>query len=108
MTSHENARDTVYNDLSDEEAQKWISKLYKHATKSLSAPTTWAGWKHIPSTYVLCGQDHAIPAEAQEMMINRDSANFNVVRFEHASHSPFLSMPKETADVIRKAAGEVV
>ena len=106
MTSHENAREIFYNDLSDEEAQKWISKLNKHATQSFYAPATWAAWKNIPSTYLWCGLDNAVPPPGQDAFISQEGANFNVVKFENASHSPFLSMPKETADVIRRAAGE--
>jgi pimeloyl-ACP methyl ester carboxylesterase len=108
MTSHEDAREIFYNDLSDSEAQKWVSKLNRHATKSFEAPCTWAAWKHIPSTYLYCGKDNAVTPAGEEAMINQPGANFRVVRFEEASHSPFLSMPKETADVIRRAAGEKI
>jgi pimeloyl-ACP methyl ester carboxylesterase len=106
MTASSQAHEIFYNDLSDEEVQKWTSKLNKHATKSFEAPCTYAAWKHIPSTYLFCGKDNAVTVPGQEALISQPGANFNVVRFENASHSPFLSMPKETADVIREAAGE--
>ena len=108
MTSEEQAHDIFYNDLSEEDAQKWISKLNKHATQAFEAPCTWAAWKHIPSTYLFCGRDNAVTVAGQEALISQPGANFDVVRFEDASHSPFLSMPKETADVIRRAAGEKI
>jgi hypothetical protein len=106
MTSHAEAREIFYNDLPEDEAIKWIAKLQKQATKSFDSPSTSAAWKYIPSTYVLCGKDNAIPIEGQEYFINQDGANFKIERLDEASHSPFLSMPKETADAIRRAAGE--
>lgn len=61
--------------------------------------------------FVLCTQDHAIPPGMQRKMIdqilkpgNTDVEVYNL----DASHSPFLSMPKTMADVIRKADGEYV
>ncbi|KIW04292.1 uncharacterized protein PV09_04588 [Verruconis gallopava] len=101
-----NPRDVFYNDLSDSEAALWISELRKQATKSFVAPTTYAAWKHIPSTYVICERDNAFPSFAQEMLVSQQGAKFNVIRFEDSGHSPFLSKPQETAKVIRKAAGE--
>jgi pimeloyl-ACP methyl ester carboxylesterase len=108
MTSDTEAHDIFYNDIPKEEADKWIAKLNKQATKSFGDPCTYAAWKHIPSTYILCGKDNAIPIQAQELFIGQDGADFKTERFENASHSPFLSMPKETADAIKRAAGEKV
>ena len=97
------ARETFYNDLSDDEARMWISKLNKQATQSLLQPATWAAWRHVPSSYLVCGKDNAIPAFLQDMMIAQEGANFDVTRFEDCSHSPFLSRPEETAEFIRSS-----
>lgn len=67
----------------------------------------YAAWKHIPSTYMVCEKDNALPLFAQEAMIAHPDANFKVERCG-ASHSPFLSMPDFTAEVVRRAAGERV
>lgn len=108
ITATTQAREIFYSNLPDAEAAHWISKLQRQSLKTFVAPAGWAAWKHIPSTYVVCGQDRAIPVLAQEGIISQEGAKFEVVRFEDANHSPFLSMPKETADVIRRAAGEKV
>ena len=65
----------------------------------------YAAWKHIPSTYLVCEQDNAVPLAAQEALISQPGAQFRVERCP-ASHSPFLSMPDLTAEVVRRAAGE--
>jgi len=95
-----------YNDIPKEKAGECIANLQHQSVKSFSSPQTYAAWKYIPSTYLICEDDMAIPAVAQEAMATQPGANMTIERLK-ASHSPFLSKPKETADVIRRAAGEV-
>lgn len=87
-----------------EEAKRHIKPM---PSTCFCSAASYAAWKHIPSTYLVCENDNAIPLQAQEMMIGQPGANFTVERCA-ASHSPFLSMPDFTVDVIRRAAGEKV
>jgi hypothetical protein len=66
---------------------------------------TYAGWRDIPSTYLYCLQDQAIPIEAQRGMVAESGVQFRTETFD-ASHSPFLSMPDKVAAAVRKAVGE--
>lgn len=66
---------------------------------------TYPAYKHIPSTYLLCEKDNAIPLAAQEGMLAGTDVKFDVERCA-AGHSPFLSMPEFVAEVVRRAAGE--
>jgi pimeloyl-ACP methyl ester carboxylesterase len=50
----------------------------------------------VPSTYVISGQDRAVPPPAQEAM----SARAGTVHRLPASHSPFLSRPDEVAEIV--------
>lgn len=62
----------------------------------------------IPSWYLLCEDDLAIPAIAQEMMatgMKEAGGDVQVERIK-SSHSPFLSQPDVVVDWIRRAAGE--
>jgi hypothetical protein len=59
-------------------------------------PISGAPWRHTPSTYVVCSRDRSVHPGLQEHMAGRCT---NVVRLD-TDHSPFLSMTKETADVI--------
>jgi len=99
------SNDIFYRDIPKEEAQKWTDKLQYHATKTFHSPQTYTAFKHIPSTYLICEDDQAIPAIVQEMMSSHEGGLWTVERLK-TSHSPFLSKPKEAADVIRRAAGE--
>ena len=55
-----------------------------------------APWRQIPSTYVLCEQDQAIPVEGQRHMAT-NTTNRIVL---DTDHSPFLSRPEDTAHIL--------
>jgi pimeloyl-ACP methyl ester carboxylesterase len=61
-----------------------------------------APWRTIPSTYVVCTQDNAIPVELQRDVFAPRAEQ--VVELE-ASHSPFFSQPEAVADILVQAAG---
>ena len=60
-----------------------------------------AAWQSLPSTYLICDEDRAVPPPAQEAM----SARAGTVRRVAASHSPFLSRPDDVAEVVLQALG---
>jgi pimeloyl-ACP methyl ester carboxylesterase len=60
-----------------------------------------AAWKTIPSWYLVCTEDHMIPPPAQEFLAERMKAT---VRSVASSHSPFMSHPKDVAEIIALAA----
>ena len=100
-------KELFYNLCTPEQAEEHASQLQLISTAAFSTKTTYAGWKHIPSTYLICKNDNAIPPEAQEAMAAQPGANFEIVRCE-ADHSPFLCMPDFTTTFIRHSAGEKV
>ena len=98
-------KDIFYNLCPPEVAEENIAQLVLFAKGTFESKPTYSAWKHIPSTYLVCENDHAIPLAAQEAMISQEGAKFDVVRCS-ADHSPFLSMPDFTAEFVRRAAGE--
>jgi pimeloyl-ACP methyl ester carboxylesterase len=90
-----------YNDCSDEVAAEAAAQLQPQTRESFSQPVTEVGWRDVPTTYVICERDHAIPVPAQEMLSQRAGA----VRRLDASHSPFLSKPDEIVEIIAELAG---
>ncbi|KAK3629705.1 hypothetical protein LTR56_017135 [Elasticomyces elasticus] len=94
-----------YNDCTPEQAETARKDIRPQSTLCFLNPLTYAAWKHIPSTYLVCEKDNAMPLAAQEGMIRQQGANFTVERCS-ASHSPFISKPDLTAQVVRRAAGE--
>ncbi|HZP30097.1 MAG TPA: alpha/beta hydrolase, partial [Acidimicrobiia bacterium] len=53
-------------------------------------------WRTIPSTYVVCTNDAALPPAAQRMMAKRADT---VVEWP-TDHSPFLTRPAELAALV--------
>jgi hypothetical protein len=102
--------EAFYNDVPEKESKYWFSLVKTHAAGSIAAKATGAAWKVIPTSYLLCEEDLAIPPGRQEEMI-RDAksvgAEIDVTRIK-SSHSPFLSKIDETAQWVRRVAGEKV
>lgn len=92
-----------YHDVPEQMTQRAIDNLgglpLAHA---LSFPSKVA-WREIPTAYIICEDDRAIGKSGQERMINAVKAEGVDVETTSlkASHSPFLSMPGETAKAIR-------
>ena len=93
-----------YNDAAPQDAEDAASKLESMARGGWTIPPVsgYAAFKHIPSTYIKCLQDQALPVFVQELFIQQESALFDVQELD-AGHSPFLSMPRETAEIVARA-----
>jgi pimeloyl-ACP methyl ester carboxylesterase len=90
--------DVFYGDVESAIAEQAAAQLWKYQSfPSVSQPLTRVAWKTIPSTYIVCESDNAIPSFAQEQWAQRAD---KVLRI-NTSHSPFLSRPTELAQLIR-------
>jgi pimeloyl-ACP methyl ester carboxylesterase len=74
---------------------------------------TYAGWKHMPSTYVRADGDRGYlsPTVVDAMLQKAREAvptSFDVEERTDAGHLFMLSRPEWFADVLRRAAGEKV
>ncbi|WP_101947313.1 alpha/beta hydrolase [Mycobacterium sp. 3519A] len=87
-----------YHDVEDRTATQAVAQLGYQRYTAMQQQVTETAWRTIPSTYVICEGDNAIPVAAQEMMAK--NAN-DVLRIE-TSHSPFLSQPEALAQLIRR------
>jgi pimeloyl-ACP methyl ester carboxylesterase len=100
-------RELFYNDLSEEEGEYWVSKLQPHSLDAFRthAELTYTGWMDVPNVYVLTTNDKTHPIEVQEMIVKMatDAGAEVECRRISASHSPMLSKPKETAEIIEEA-----
>jgi pimeloyl-ACP methyl ester carboxylesterase len=100
-------KEIFYNDLDKKTADEWVNALEPHSYQTFYSPLTYAAWKHVPSTYLYCLQDVAIPLHIQKMMVEETAKGVDFKTDTlNAGHSPFLSMPEEMAKSIRRAAGE--
>jgi pimeloyl-ACP methyl ester carboxylesterase len=96
LTPHE----IFYGDVEPDVAAAAVGRLRPQSYSVASDQLTGAAWKTVPSTYVVCENDNAIPVFAQEAMAQRAG---HVERLP-ASHSPFLSHPAELTALIEAAA----
>jgi len=98
---------TFFSGLDAGIQKSMIEKLESHSWGPFITKTTYAAYRDIPSTYLICENDNVIPVFAQEMMVKTPGSLFKVERCA-AGHFPTLALPKFTADVIIRAAGDVV
>lgn len=93
-----------YADLEPPVAARAAARLKPQSMACLGAVLTAAAWRELPSSYLICEQDQALPVPAQEMM----SARTHIVERLASSHSPFLSHPGEVAAFLARAADRAV
>lgn len=89
--------EVFYADVHPDKARSAADRLGHHSLAAFGQPLLRAAWRTIPSTYVVCERDAAIPVGAQEAMSERAR---RVLRMP-TSHSPFLSRPAQLAGVLR-------
>lgn len=102
-------RDIFYNDLPEDEVEMLSATLKTHSYRTFLSEVTVAPWKYVPSTYLYCLRDEAIPFAFQKVMVEQFAEGYDIkTETLDASHSPFWSRPKEVAAAIRRAAGDRV
>jgi pimeloyl-ACP methyl ester carboxylesterase len=85
-----------FNDCSPEDTAEAVGRLEPQSLAAIKQPVRSVAWRDVPTTYVICDQDNAIPVFAQEYMAGRARE----VRRIDASHSPFLSRPDEVVELV--------
>ncbi|MFJ5260037.1 alpha/beta hydrolase [Streptomyces sp. NPDC088387] len=91
-------RTSLYGDLTDAAAETALAELVDQSLRSFAQPVSRASWRTIPSTYIVCEKDRAIPPALQEAM----SAHASHVERLATGHSPYLSAPAELSTRLGK------
>ncbi|MEY4161279.1 MAG: hypothetical protein RI939_8 [Actinomycetota bacterium] len=86
----------LYNCMSDRQIEAALPRLTPQPRITLGQPVSSAPWREIPSTYVVCEQDLSVNPVHQRVM----AARCGDVRSLDTDHSPFASMPTQTADIL--------
>jgi pimeloyl-ACP methyl ester carboxylesterase len=68
---------------------------------ALTEKATAAGWKDLPTWYLVSGQDNAIPPDCQRFMAKR--MNATVESLDQGSHAAFIARPDIAASLILRA-----
>ncbi|KAI1396384.1 catalytic protein [Hypoxylon fuscum] len=90
----------LYNDLPSEEAQYWESKIIDQAYAVQTTKLTRAAYRYIPSTYIVCEDDQAVPPVFQEQF--GGSINATVLKIK-SGHSPMLSQTEKLVEMVISA-----
>ncbi|ORY19061.1 catalytic protein [Clohesyomyces aquaticus] len=89
----------IYNDLPADEAALWESRMIPQSFAVKTTDITRTAYEYIPSTYLVCEKDNAVPFQAQEMLATKIGAH--VERCD-SGHSPMLS---QTDMLVEKIIG---
>lgn len=100
--------DLFFHDAPD--GHEWAKTLRPHAWVTKNAPATGEAYFKIPSAYLLCEEDRAIPLAVQQLLVNRAQRRGAEIETEmiKTAHSPWLARPDEVAVYVRKQAGEQI
>jgi pimeloyl-ACP methyl ester carboxylesterase len=94
--------EVLYADCDPAVAARAAGRLTRQSLAAITAPQTATAWQQVPSTYLVCDRDRAVPPPAQEAM----AARAGTVRHAESSHSPFLSRPQDVAGIVLHALEE--
>ena len=97
----ERFREVFCGDSSEEAAAVMYATQRPLAVASLTQNATAAGWKDIPSWFVVSDQDNAISPKAEEFYAERMKATTSHI---DGSHTAFIPQHARIAEVIRAAA----
>ncbi|GHB59583.1 peptidase M13 [Streptomyces umbrinus] len=100
-------RDAFFGDVDPAVADAALGLLTPDAPAGIALGATTLtrdGWGSVPRTYVTCARDMAVRPALQKKFISDADAAFpdnatSVVALD-SSHSPFLSMPGQVADIV--------
>ena len=86
----------LYNDCDDATVAWALARLGPHPLHNLEQQPHAVSWRAKDSTYVLCGDDLAVPPRLQRVVSRRCSS---VLEWP-TGHSPFLSRPGLVVDLL--------
>lgn len=105
--------DWLLADISRDEALKYaaVSSALAQSVKSTVTPLTYAGYKHIPCSYMLTKLDRVNSPEVQQGFIDlvekESGSRVDVYEYD-VGHCPQLSQPQWEVECVRRVAGEYV
>ena len=94
---------TFCADLPDDMAAPMAVSQRPLSAAALTEKATVAGWRDLPTWYMVSEQDKAIPPECEQFMAKRMNATIESV--SRGSHAAFIAQPDVAASMILKAIG---
>lgn len=85
-----------YNTCTPAQTAAALARLCPQRAATFKQPLTRANWRSVPSTYVKCLQDRAVPPAAQDQQAERCRELVTI----DTDHSPFLCAPATLANLL--------
>jgi pimeloyl-ACP methyl ester carboxylesterase len=89
-------REFFLQDCDEATTQQALNRLTRQSLTPFTQPPRQIAWQQKPTTYIVCTEDLATPAEGQRRRVR---AGARIVEFD-AGHHPFLSRPDAFARTI--------
>ncbi|KAK7738499.1 hypothetical protein SLS53_006018 [Cytospora paraplurivora] len=93
---------TMYNDLPTDKAAYWAERTIPQSNAVKDTVMERCAYTYVPSTYVVCTGDKAVPPQVQEMFAQLAGAKVKKIE---SGHSPMLSQPDKVLALVEEAAG---
>ncbi|KAJ5934625.1 hypothetical protein N7466_004172 [Penicillium verhagenii] len=92
-----------FHDVPD--GEQWAQTLRPHAWATKNSPATSAAYTRIPSVYLQCENDRAIPLFVQQLMVEKARGKGAQMTTEiiATGHSPWLVDPTPVADFVQRS-----
>ncbi|KAJ8125147.1 dyp-type peroxidase [Lasiodiplodia mahajangana] len=91
----------TFSDLPPDEGREWNKKFAWHSARSFMDPLQYAGYQHIPVSYLLCEKDLVVPPDVQwkgiKMIEEATGGKVDVTKFQ-TGHCPSASVPEQVID----------
>ena len=97
-------RERFLQDCDPTTTEQAIDRLTRQSLVPFGQAPRQIAWRHTPTTYVVCTDDLATPAETQRRRARASTAT-RVVEFA-AGHHPFLSRPEDFAATLVAATAD--
>ncbi|ETS82481.1 hypothetical protein PFICI_04357 [Pestalotiopsis fici W106-1] len=97
----DSAKQKLFSDLPDSEAQRLFESLLPHSQDAFETPSNFIPDDiTMPKTYIICEKDAILSIELQKRLIAQ-SPGFRSESI-NTGHSPFLTEPDEFAELVKK------
>ncbi|KAL2832213.1 alpha/beta-hydrolase [Aspergillus pseudoustus] len=104
MMHPKNPREMFYSDLDDETALKYLAGIVPHAPECMQNPLTYAAYRDVPTSYILCARDVGFPVTAQQQIAGIPGEGVVRTYTIDGGHFAMLSQPNAVAEAIQDAA----
>jgi len=93
-------QELFFSDCDDDTFAEALTRAAPQPLAAFGQPVRRVAWREVPSTYVVCAEDRAIPAAGQR---EHAAKSTHIVELA-CGHHPFLSQPEALAQIIADAA----